>query len=67
MDKYYDKRRKESPKYKVGNLVMLNSKNLKMHHLTKKFDHKMLRLVRMDKVIASIPIKLRNQIPGQYI
>jgi hypothetical protein len=38
MGQYYNKSKKDVPKYKVENLVMLNSKNLQMDRPTKKFD-----------------------------
>jgi hypothetical protein len=37
---------------------MLNSENLKMDHLMKEFDHKILGLFRIKKVIPSIAMKL---------
>jgi hypothetical protein len=38
---------------------MLNSKNLKMHRLTKQFDHQILELFSIDKLISSMAVKCR--------
>jgi hypothetical protein len=46
---YYDTSRIEVPKYKVGDLVILDSKKLKMYYLTKKFNYKMLGSFKLTK------------------
>jgi hypothetical protein len=58
MGQYYNKNKNDTPKYKISNPVMLNSKNLKMHHPAKKFDHKMLSPFRINKVISSMAVCL---------
>jgi hypothetical protein len=42
MGKYYDRKRDESPNFKVGDMVMLNAANIKTRRSTKKLDHKKL-------------------------
>jgi hypothetical protein len=42
MRKYYDKSSRMVLNYKVGDLVILDSKNFQIHYFTKKFDHKIL-------------------------
>jgi hypothetical protein len=58
MNRYYDKTRKEAPKHKVGDLVLLNSRNLKTRHPTKKLNHKLLGLFQINKVISPMTMKL---------
>jgi hypothetical protein len=64
MNRYYDKGKKEAPKYKIGDLVFLNSKNLTMRRPTKKFDHKMLGPFKITKVISPMAVKL--QVPESW-
>jgi len=40
MSRHYDKKSKKAPKMKVGDLVMLSSKNLMIWRLSTKLDHK---------------------------
>jgi hypothetical protein len=54
-----DKSTKDLPKYKIGNLGMLHSKNLLVRWLTKIFDYKMLELVYINKVISPMTLKLK--------
>ncbi|KAH0609977.1 uncharacterized protein H6S33_012523 [Morchella sextelata] len=42
MGKYYDRKRDESPNFKIGDMVMLNAANIKTRRSTKKLDHKKL-------------------------
>jgi len=52
MSRHYDKRSKEAPKMKVGDLVMLSSKNLRTWHPSKKLDHKMQGPFEIEKVVS---------------
>ena len=50
MGKYYDRTRKEAPPYSVGDLVMLNGKNIRTRRAAKKLDAKLfgpLKVVRL--------------------
>jgi len=51
MHHYTDLQRAEPPKYQVGNLVMLNRCNIKMHRLSQKLDHKNHGPFQVKKVV----------------
>jgi hypothetical protein len=59
MGRNYDKNKKDVPKYKVSDLVILNSKNLKICRLAKNFDYKMLGPFRVDKIISPMVVHLQ--------
>ena len=44
MGKYYDNSRKEAPPYSVGDLIMLNGKNIETRRAAKKLDAKLFGL-----------------------
>ena len=52
MGKYYDKRRQEAPPFKVGDLVLLDMRNIKKRRPAKKFDHKQEGPFKIIKVIS---------------
>ena len=52
MSKYYDRKAKPAPQYKVGDLVMLNGKNLKTRRPSKKLDHKLHGPFAITKVVT---------------
>jgi hypothetical protein len=52
MGKYYDKRRQEAPPFKVGDLVLLDMRNIKKRRPAKKFDHKREGPFKIIKVIS---------------
>jgi len=58
MGKYYNRGRLEPPNYQVGDLVMLNGKNLRTRRSTKKFDHKMFGPFRINKVVSPMAVRL---------
>jgi hypothetical protein len=58
MGKYYKKRKKVPPEYKVGDLVMLNTKNLNLRRPVKKFDIKMIRPFKIDTVVSPMAMRL---------
>ena len=53
-----DKRRKNPPAFVVGQLVMLNARNIKTKRLAKRLDKKMLGPFRISKVISLNAIRL---------
>jgi len=57
--RHYDKRSKEAPKMKVGDLVMLSSKNLRTRRPSKKLDHKMQGPFEIEKVVSPNAIMLK--------
>jgi hypothetical protein len=58
VNRYYDKEQTEALKDKVGDLIFLNSKNLQMQGLVKKFDHTILGLFRNTKIISPMVMQL---------
>jgi hypothetical protein len=58
MGKYYDKGTKAPLEYKVSDLVMVNTKNLNLRQPVKKFDIKMIRPFKIQKVVFPIAIRL---------
>jgi len=59
MSRHYDKRSKEAPKMKVGDLVMHSSKNLRTRRLSKKLDHKMQGPFEIEKVVFPNAVMLK--------
>jgi len=59
MSPHYDKRFKEAPKIKVGDLVMLSSKNLRTWHPSKKLDHKVQGRFEIEKVVSPNAVILK--------
>jgi len=64
MSCHYDKRSKEAPKMKVGDLVMLSSKNLRTQCPSKKLDHKMQGPFEIEKVVSPNAVMLK--LPWQW-
>jgi hypothetical protein len=58
MGKDHDEHAEESPKYSVGDLVMLNWKNLKTIYPSKKFDAKLHGCFKVSLVLSPTTIKL---------
>ena len=58
MGKYYDKRRQESPPFKVGDLVLLDLRNIKTRRPTRKFDHKRQGPFKIIKVVSRSAYRL---------
>jgi len=59
MSRHYDTRSKEAPKMKVGDLVMLSSKNLRTRRPSKKLDHKMQGPFEIEKVVSPNAVILK--------
>jgi len=59
MSRHYNKRFKEAAKIKVGDLVMLSSKNLRTWHPSKKLDHKMQGPFEIEKVVSPNVVMLK--------
>jgi hypothetical protein len=58
MGKYYSKRKKEVPDYKVNDLYILNTMNLSLGWPTKKFIMKIVSTFKIDKIVSSIVVCL---------
>jgi len=55
MRRYTNPARKESPAYQVGDLVMLNGRNIRTRHPSKKLDHKNHGPFQIEKIISPWP------------
>jgi hypothetical protein len=58
MRKYADQRRKEPPHYKIGDLVMLDGRNIQTRRPSRKLDHKLQGPFQIEKVISPTAVKL---------
>jgi hypothetical protein len=58
MGRYWNRGKKEPPKYEVGDLVMLKGTNLKTRRLSKKLDNKLHRPFQVEKVITLTAIRV---------
>jgi hypothetical protein len=63
MRRYSDPKRKEPPAYHVGDLVMLNGRNIKTRRPSKKLDHKNHGPFQVEKIIS--PLAVRLTLPRQ--
>ena len=61
MSKYYDKGKQEHPAYEIGDLVMLNAKNICTKRLTKKLAPKLDGPLRILEKIGSRSFQLELQ------
>ena len=62
MKKYADRRRSEVDKYKVGDLVMLSTKDLKyqmVRRRTEKLTERFVGLYKVQKIVSSNAVKLK--------
>ena len=55
MHRYTDPTQKEPPAHQVGDLVMLNGRNIKMHCPSRKLDHKNLAPFQIKKIVSHWP------------
>jgi len=58
MRRYTDPHRKEPPVCQVGDLVMLNGRNIQTRRPSWKLDHKNHRPFQVEKVISPFAVKL---------
>jgi len=60
MGKYYNRKvANDKPKFKVGNWVMVNAKNIKTKRLTKKLDYKLRGKFQIKKLICTCAYRLK--------
>jgi hypothetical protein len=64
MRKYHDRKAKPAPAYQLGDLVMLNGKNLKTSRPARKLDAKLHSPFKVMKVMS--PTALRLQLPSRW-
>ena len=65
MSKYYDKGKMEHPSYEIGDIVMLNARNIRTKRPTKKLALKLYGPFRVLKKIGSRSFQLELQTPWQ--
>jgi transposase InsO family protein len=58
MRRYADPQRKEPPTYHVGDLVMVNGKNIQTRRPSRKLDHKNHGPFQIEKVVSPLAVKL---------
>jgi len=58
MRRYEDPNRKPPPAYQVGDLVMLNGRNIKTHRPSRKMDHKNHGPFQIEKIISPLTVRL---------
>jgi len=58
MRRYADSERTKPPVYQVGDLVMLNGRNIKTRRPSKKLDHKNHRPFQVEKVVSPLAVRL---------
>jgi len=58
MCRYTDPARKEPPAYQVGDLVILNGRNIKTRRPTKKLDHKNHGPFQIEKIVSPLAVRL---------
>jgi len=58
MRRYTDPAKKEPPAYQVGDLAMLNGRNIKTRRPSKKLDHKNHGPFQIEKIVSPLAIRL---------
>jgi hypothetical protein len=58
MRRYADPDRKEAPAYQVGDLVMLNGRNIQTRRPTRKMDHKNHGPFQIEKIVSPLAVRL---------
>jgi hypothetical protein len=64
MKKYADKKRKDAPELKVGDLVMLDGRNIQTRRPKHKLDHKKHGPFAIEKVVS--PTAMRLSLPRKW-
>jgi len=60
MRRYEDPNRKPPPAYQVGDLVMLNGRNIKTRRPSRKMDHKNHGPFQIEKIISPLAVRLMH-------
>jgi len=58
MRRYTDPQRSEPPKYQIGDLVMLNGRNIKTRRPSRKLDHKNHGPFQVEKIVSPLTVRL---------
>jgi len=56
MCRYTDPQRTEPPKYQIGDLVMLNGRNIKTHRPSRKMDHNNHGPFQVEKIVSPLAV-----------
>jgi len=64
MCRYTDPQRSEPPKYQIGDLVMLNGRNIKTRRPSRKLDHKNYGPFQVEKIVS--PLAVRLMLPRKW-
>jgi len=64
MRRYVDPARKDPPAYQIGDLVMLNGRNIKTRRPTRKLDHKNHGPFQIEKIVS--PLAFRLTLPRKW-
>ena len=54
MCQYTDPAQKKAPAHQVGDLVILNGCNIKMHHVSQKLDNKNYSPFQIEKIVSPV-------------
>jgi hypothetical protein len=58
MRRYSDPKRKDTPAYQVGDLVMLNGRNIQTRRPSRKLDHKNHGPFQIERIVSPLAVKL---------
>jgi hypothetical protein len=58
MRRYADPHRRDNPTYQVGDLVMLNGKNIQTRRPSRKLDHKNHGPFQVERIVSPLAVKL---------
>jgi transposase InsO family protein len=58
MRRYSDPKRKDNPAYQVGDLVMLNGRNIQTRRPSRKLDHKNHGPFQIERIVSPLAVKL---------
>jgi len=64
MRRYTDPQRIKPPEYQIGDLVMLNGRNIKTRRPSRKLDHKNHGPFQVEKIVS--PLAVRLTLPGKW-
>ena len=66
MGKYYNRSRKEAPLYSVGDLVMLNGKNIRSRRAAKKLDAKLFGPFKVVRLVGQGGQSVELELPQRW-
>src|SRR5258705_4197428 len=66
MSRYYDRTRREAPPYGVGDLVMLNGKNIRTRRAAKKLDAKLFGPFKVVRLVDRGGMSVELELPKRW-